>query len=143
MSFLETPVVTICKFFKNSNTNSKGNNPVISRTLLKVAVVNKDWYPQRGQKEPKEGELWRVKIVKEINQGNNQGCFLVEPIKKLDEAEMCFLVPGTYSLKCMDNLLIVVPLKNQGANWILPLTDKKILAAQEKAYAVIVQIQEN
>lgn len=70
----------ILKFFENTNykgtkEGSGNENEVISRTMLKIAVVSRHFRQKHGEeKMPKHGELWRCRVVKEINSGKNKGC---------------------------------------------------------------------
>lgn len=134
----------ILKFFENTNyKNDKGQgneNEVISRTMLKIAVVSRHFRQKHGEdKMPNHGELWRCKIVKEINSGKNKGCFIVEPLSKVDDQSLTHLIPGWYDDKLVNGRLIIVPRK-QGVNWILPLTHKRIMSEERGAYCVIVTL---
>ena len=132
-------MITILKFFENTNKTADGANDVISRTLLKIAVVSRHYKAQPDAVMPKHGEIWRCKIVKEISSGLNKGCFVVEPIENLDENSIVKLVPGFFCKKVVKGRLIVYP-KKSGYNWILPLTHKKIMAEELGAYCLIVQL---
>jgi hypothetical protein len=132
-------MITILKFFENTNKTNTDDNDVISRTLLKIAVVSRHYKMQPDVVMPKHGELWRCKIVKEISSGLNKGCFVVEPIENLEESSIVRLVPGFFCKKVVKGRLIVYP-KKPGYNWILPLTHKKIMAEEFGAYCLIVQL---
>jgi hypothetical protein len=133
-------MITILKFFENTNKqNPDDDNDVISRTLLKIAVVSRHYKQQPGAVMPKHGELWRCKIVKEISSGINKGCFVVEPLEQLDETAIVRLIPGFFCRKLVKGRLIILP-KKPGHDWILPLTIKRILADEFNAYSVIVQL---
>lgn len=132
-------MITILKFFENTNKNNNDDNDVISRTLLKIAVVSRHYKLQATNIMPKHGELWRCKIVKEISSGINKGCFVVEPIENLEEDSIVRLVPGFFCKKVVKGRLIIFPNK-PGFNWILPLTHKKIMAEEFGAYCLIVQL---
>lgn len=121
---------TILKFFKNKQTN---NNNLISRTMLKIAVISRHF---KGVK-PNAGELWRCKIIKEINPGTSKGCFVVDPIAPIKEDELLHLVPGFFYKKIIENHLIIVP-KRKGPAWMLPLQHKRLMSAEHKVYAVMV-----
>lgn len=134
----------ILKFFENDDykgAKKGGNeNEVISRTMLKIAVVSRHFRQKHGDDAmPQDGELWRCKIVKEINSGKNKGCFIVEPLEKLDDQSITHLIPGWYDIKSVNGRLIVIPRK-RGINWILPLTHKRLLSDEHGVYCVIVTL---
>lgn len=134
-------MICILKFFENTSYKGEStDNEVISRTMLKIAVVSRHWRDKNGNEAmPKHGELWRCKIVKEINSGKNKGCFIVEPITKVGDKEITHLIPGWYDSKAVNGRLIIIPRKTH-VNWILPLTHKRIMAEEHGAYCVIVQL---
>tara|TARA_Y100000815_G_C13093048_1_gene406406 strand:+ start:29 stop:514 length:486 start_codon:yes stop_codon:yes gene_type:complete len=133
----------ILKFFENTSHKPSGSpdgNEVISRTLLKIAVVSRHFRQKHGPDAvPKHGELWRCTIVKEIKSGQNKGCFIVEPLQKVDDNSLTHLIPGWYDVKLVNGRLLIYPRK-QGINWILPLTHKRIMSEENKAYCVIVTL---
>ncbi len=126
------------KFFTNENPGTSGDNKVISRTLLKIAVVSRHYMQQPGALIPQHGELWRCRIVKEVNTGN-KGAFILDPIEKIDDKSIVHLVPGLFCKRLIKGRLIVYP-KNPGLNWILPLVHKKMMADTYKAHCIIVQL---
>ena len=139
----------ILKFFENTSHrpqedkgDGKNENEVISRTLLKIAVVSRHYRQKHGDaKMPKHGELWRCRIVKEINSGKNKGCFIVEPQEKVNDGTLMHLIPGWYDEKLVNGRLIIVPRKQEkGLNWILPLTHKRLMSEEQAAYCVIVRL---
>lgn len=132
-------MITILKFFENTNKTTADDNSVISRTLLKIAVVSRHYKTMPGVTLPKHGEIWRCRIVKEISSGINKGCFIVDPLELLDETSIVRLVPGLFCKKVVKGRMIVYP-KKPGYNWILPLTHKKIMAEEFGAYCLIVQL---
>jgi len=129
--------ITVCKFYKNPSTTNEPNT-VISRTLLKVAVVDRRWKPVCGQREPTDGEFWKVSIVREFGRAM-KGCFLVHPIHRVYDTEYRTLIPGTYDIESEDGLIVITP-HNPG-NWILSIEHRKILTARHNAYALIVDHQ--
>jgi hypothetical protein len=137
-------VLCILKFFENTNYKDKkgssdNENEVISRTLLKIAVVSRHYRQKHPELMPKHGELWKCRIVKEISSGKNRGCFIVEPVEKVDDKSILHLIPGWYDEKLVNGRLLVIPRKRD-TNWILPLTHKRIMAEERGAYCVIVQL---
>jgi len=136
---------TILKWFRNSKQgDGLTHNEVISRTMLKIAVVSKYMLEQHvGDPDslPKDGELWRCRIAKECHPGKNSGCFVVEPLEKVEEDDLVKLVPGVYTITIIAGQLIVRPKEEfQGKNWIMPLQHKHTLAAEHNAYCVIVEL---
>ncbi len=123
---------TILKFFKNKKIDDINNN-LISRTMLKIAVINRHF---KGTK-PNAGELWRCRIIKEINPGTSKGCFIVDPIAPISEKDILHLVPGFFYKKIIENRLIIIP-KQKGHSWIMPLHHKRLMADEHKVYAAMV-----
>jgi len=138
-------MLCILKFFENTNYKDKkgsggdNENEVISRTLLKIAVVSRHYRQKHPELMPKHGELWKCRIVKEISSGKNRGCFIIEPLEKVDDKQILHLIPGWYDDKVVNGRLLIIPRK-QNTNWILPLTHKRIMAEERGAYCVIVQL---
>lgn len=135
----------ILKFFENTgykgkkSPNGENENEVISRTLLKIAVVSHYYSQKHPEAMPKHGELWDCRIIKEKESGKNKGCFIVEPIKKVDDKTILHLIPGWYDEKLVNGRLLIIPRKRD-TNWILPLTHKRIMAEERGAYCVIVEL---
>lgn len=135
-------MLCILKFFENTNYKSPtttNENAVISRTLLKIAVVSRHYCQKHPDRMPKHGELWKCRIVKEIHSGKNKGAFIVESLEKIDDKSIIHLIPGWYDDKLVNGRLLVIPRKRD-TNWILPLTHKRIMAEERGAYCVIVQL---
>ena len=130
--------ITVCKFYENPQATEDTENKVISRTLRKIAVVDRRWKPDCGKRFPKDGEFWKVKVVHEFGRAM-KGCFLVEPLHKVHEHEFRTLIPGTYTVEAEDGLVVVTP-TNPGY-WILTIQHRDMLLQMYKAYAVIVDLQ--
>lgn len=130
----------VLKFFANTR---EGAPPIISRTLLKIAVVSKN-YLEAGKNLPKAGEIWVCRILKETHPGVNSGCFIVEPetlLRAQDEdgdGDVTRLYPGSYTTEVLNGRVVVTP-KHPGL-WMLPLEHKRTLAEQHRAYCVIVDV---
>jgi len=134
---------TILKWFTNSQpSDGQTHNEVISRTMLKIAVVSRYILEKESPENlPKSGELWRCRIAKECSPNKNSGCFVVEPIEQVDEESIVKLVPGVFTLTLLDGKLIVRPKEEFGGkNWIMPLQHKHTLAQEHNAYCVIVEL---
>lgn len=131
----------ICKWYKNDRPDAP---EIISRTLLKIAVVSKNTFANK-ESVPLHGEIWLCRIVKETKPGTNTGCFIVEPMKRLraenedGDGEVGRLYPGSYTTESLNGRVLVRP-KHPG-HWMLPLEHKRLLAEQEKAYCVIVDLE--
>lgn len=135
---------TILKWIKNEQVDAdsdEAQNYVISRTMLKIAVISKFMLKDKRMQLPQDGELWRCRIVKETREGQNSGCIIVEPLARVDENDLVKLLPGTFDIKLVGRCLLVRPhAEYRGKNWILPLQHKKILAEEHKAYCLIVDL---
>ena len=126
---------TIVKFYNNTKVDD--SNTVITKTLLKVGVVDSQWCKAvKGAVEsPNDGEFWRVDIVRETNPGLPRGCFVLQPLSKVDVEGLSRLVPGMYHEELKEGVLYVYP-KHKNINWILPLKLKQ--GMRDRCYAAIV-----
>jgi len=134
-------MLTIVKFFKNE---LPGDNSVISRTLLKVGLVDKAWQPKPLVDGtigpiPQPGEFWRVRILKETCVGMVRGCFIVHPLEKIDEDSIVHLVPGMYSERTTKGVLVITP-RDPQVHWILPLAHKKYAVSTKNIHAIVVSL---
>lgn len=127
---------TILKWFKNKKMGD--TNELISRTLLKISVISR-YRTKETDVSPHFGELWRCRIIKEMGSGTSRGCFIVEPLEKVEENQILHIAPGMFYKKLVKNRLIIVPKQDwHGHACILPLQHKHIMAETYGAYAVIV-----
>lgn len=118
-----TGIEVLVKLFVNSSNKDKDDNKLMTRTLGKIALLDKDF---EGDKKPEKDEFWRCKIIRETNPGQNSGCFILEPLTCVPSEEVFKLVPGMYDEKEESGTLLILPHKN-GLNAILPLKVKKNL----------------
>jgi hypothetical protein len=125
---------TIVKFFRNPAQGKVAVNPVITRTMKKIGVIVRK---EEGE-IPQDGEFWKVKIQEEICQGQPEGCFILEPIAKIDPKDIMKLLPGMYVEQREDNIIAILP-KDRNRNWILPLKHKRKI----QAYTVVVVLSDN
>lgn len=121
--------IVIVKFFTNSLEDSY--NTLITRTLKKIGVINRSYTNDM----PKNGELWRVKIINEICEGQSKGCFILDPLKVVDPKTIIKLVPGMYTDSIENKILFVYP-KSPEYNCILPLDLKR----KENYRAILVKL---
>ena len=134
------PITTVVKFYVNPRNNT--NNKVITRTLLKIGIVDSKWMEDKPEEEqPKDGELWRVKIIREVEPGKSHGCFLLHPLKKVEELNP--LLYGMYDEEEVEGVLLIHPhnfteeIPHQEINWMLPIKTKHEIKENNK-YAAIV-----
>lgn len=129
--------ICIVKFHENQDTRNR--NKIITRTLGKFGVVSTAWYKdKRPDQHPQAGEFWKVKIIKEVGVGTEQGCFVLIPLEKTDVQDLDKLLPGFYRESFYHNVLIITPNKAlNGSNWILPLAIRKNI---QGVYSVIVDL---
>lgn len=133
------PIKTLVKFYKNPYPTSA--NTVISRTLLKISVIDAQWLAAHKEEQwPKEGEIWQANIVKEIEEGHAKGCFILEPIQKVTEITPLF--PGFYTEETIEGKAILTPKQPDDTeiNWMLPRAIKKTIKDQN-LYAAIIKIK--
>lgn len=116
-------VLALAKFHHNQDLDS--SNKMITRTLGKFGIISKTYTGE----QPKEDEFWIVKIVNNIRPEEHQGCFIVEPLKKIEYVtQVGKLVNGMYEeVPCENNTIVYVkPLeKFENYVWQLTLEDRK------------------
>lgn len=124
----------IVKFFNNPKSDSK--NRIISWTLGKCGVIKAEC-----NHSVIPGEMWRVKILKETNPTRANGCFILEPICKIDPNTLQKLIPGLYLENRIQGVSIITPLHE--GNWIVSSLHKKsIMAKNRGVYAIIVELNQ-
>ena len=127
------PLRTIVKFYENHMADN--SNKIMTKTLLKVGFVDNEWLDtSNGSRAPKDGEFWLVDVVHETCPYKAKGCFLMHPIRLVDNTSLNRLLPGMYTERREGGCLILEP-KTGGINWLLPLTHKRSIL---DIYAVIV-----
>jgi len=127
---------TILKWFRNKKQGD--TNELISRTLLKISVISR-YRTSDNDISPNFGELWRCRIIKEMGSGTSRGCFIVEPLERVDEHQILHITTGMFYKKLINNRLIITPKQEwSGHSCILPLQHKHMMAEAYGAYAVIV-----
>lgn len=127
-----------------SNTNPESQNKIISRSLLKIAAVDREWL-ETATETPKHGEFWLCDILKETAQGRGlKGLFIVKPIKPIPvvdkSPQIVHLIPGMYTEEVLDTGVVVVTPHRQDRNWVMPLHHKSLLAELRGAHAVVVNL---
>lgn len=133
-------MLTVLKFFTNADERKREETPIISRTLCKITMIAPDY---KGVM-PKDGEWWWVQIVQEtfskgsLNNGLS-GVFVVEPIKPVD-TKILRLIPGMFTCRLEENVLIIRPNQDISFPWIMPKQLKDQLRKKHKALSVIVDL---
>jgi hypothetical protein len=131
------PIRTLVKFYENQQKNS--NNKIITRTLLKIGIIDTKWLVLNNESEwPQPGELWVVDIVDELEEGKAKGCFLLNPVKKIDDIVPLF--PGMYTEEHINGKMILTPKTDDPINWMLPIKIKQLVKTK-KMYAAIIKIK--
>lgn len=134
-------MIVILKFFQNEQRPDL--DTVISRTLMKVAVISKNYAARSATSTahamPVDKELWRCRVVKEMYPGEAKGCFIVEPIEKVEHTNTQYLLPNGYTTEVIHGRLLVHP--RVKGNWMLDLMLRKILAEKTGAYCAIVDLE--
>lgn len=127
-------ILTLAKFHNNPDQDSQ--NKVITRTLGKYGVISSKY---KGVM-PTTEEFWIVRIIKNIKPNLTQGCFVLEPVKKVDyHKDIGKLLKGMYDSVDGSVLSIVTPKEEFKHNiWQLSLEDRK----EFKGKAVLVKLDE-
>jgi hypothetical protein len=133
-------MLTVLKFFSNTDEKKKDEIPIISRTLCKISVVSKDY----AGDVPNDGEWWWVQIVQETfakgsNSNNLSGVFVVEPIRPI-KRRVLRLIPGMFTYRLEQEVLIIRPNQNIELPWIMPKQSRDQLRKKHKALSVIVDL---
>jgi len=116
-------IYTIIKFHENNDVNRI--NKIISRTFGKFAVIDKNWNPTNPKSVPHSEEFWIVKIKMEIRAGQKEGCFVVEPIERIDLEDINPLIPGMYTEKDVENIRFLIPNEQYRNKYLIASTDLK------------------
>jgi hypothetical protein len=141
-----TPTMaTVIKFHKREIPERQANNkrllPVRTRTCMKIGLVDERWVAPEGISVPKEEEWWLVHIVHETQVGSNRGCFIMRPVKKIDNGSILRLLPGFFvTSQPNPGTLIVTPKDHQHAPWILPLKLKQEFMSRMGLSSVVVNL---
>ncbi len=135
---------------------STGRSPIISTTLRKVAVIDREWQPLPGGESPSLDveEFWVVDVVRETSPGQAKGCFIVRPVRcaarprpdgSLDRP-LCYLIPGTFQINIvtpgfmLQSVAIVTPNEQDGQAWTLSMDVAKMITSIRNTYALVVNL---
>jgi hypothetical protein len=116
------------------------NNPVISSTMGRTAVINHAYIGPM----PQVDTCWLCRVDREIFHSKEKGCFVVTPVKQIASDRVVRLVPGVYHLEIQNQNVILRP-KIEGHYWIAPSSIKKLYLREGRAeilyQSVIVPVQ--
>lgn len=125
--------------FQYGNRGSR--NPVVSRTLGKLAVVS---HAYEGP-SPQPGKFWLCSIEREIGT-IGKGCYAVVPIREVPFDQIMRLVPGTYDTEIWDEQQTIVCEPKLPGMWLMPFNLKRYLLKPGKAkilyQSVLVPVRE-
>jgi len=127
--------------------NPKNNDVLISRTLGKICFLNDRLKMDPTKDPPKENEFWVCNILFETKVGNPQGCFVCDPVHRMEQHD---LIPLSH-LSCTINFYersksaVVFPVMSKTAEdqfigWYLPLDLKRHIMETTKAISAIVNL---
>jgi hypothetical protein len=113
---------TLVKFIQNFTPDSR--NRLVTRTLGKLGVVDRDFLEQNPPVKPQAGEFWYCNVTAETI-GSGRGVFLLWPLEKLPLIEqdgyrtvdVLHLIPGLYTSQQRRNAMLLYP-KRLGPHWI-------------------------
>lgn len=111
---------TIVKIIDNNSRSSA--NRLVTMTLGKYGFINTDY----DGPSPRHDEFWLVRIDREIKANTLQGCFVLTPVRRVDRADIDFLVPGCgqYTEFYESGIRYVLP-KDKSKYYLLPLEHRK------------------
>lgn len=98
-------------------------NPIISKTMGKVSVINHTYQSAM----PQPGSFWVCRIDNEI-----QGSFIVTPLRMVPLENVKSLIPGMYDVE-IKNLTVVCRPKVADIYWLVPFSIKKYYIKRHKA----------
>lgn len=98
-------------------------NPIVSRTMGKVSVINHAYQSAM----PQPGTFWVCQIDNEIT-----GSYIVTPISELPIENVQKLIPGAYDVEIHDKRVVCKP-KINDVYWLLPFSIKKYYIKRHKA----------
>lgn len=125
----------VAKFFLSKAPDGSMN--CISRTLGKFSIIDKSF-----EGEVNDKEVWVCRIVREIKPGQNQGAFVLHPVRKIDPSkEIKKIIPGFYTVNPVGGAALIIPNTNPKDYWVLSRATRKIFS--KKYYAVVVPIAWN
>lgn len=121
---------------------SRGLAPhLMTRTCMKVGVVDHQWEPAEGGAIPNPEEWWIVHIVHETNPGRNRGCFIMRPIHQVSIGSINPIMPGLYDSNSPNpGTLIVQPSYDSHGNWFMPVKLKRGLALAHGYSSIVVNL---
>lgn len=134
------PITTCVRFI--ANPSKRNENHTVTRTLGKMGFVHQQ-FVDGATELPAPGEHWIVEVLGETSPGRHVGCFLLQPVCKIDSQSIVILLPGMYDEENHDGCLIVTP-RQRGPNWMLPLEHKRSISGRNEQhktngpYAIIV-----
>jgi len=130
-------MITLAKFILNDNAQS--NNMLITRTLGKFGVLNRESVARMDQK-PRPNEWWYCAVVRETGAGTERGCWVLKPLRKIGvverdgfrENDITYLLPNMYDCTRAGNVLLLHP-KRTGPNWICPSSMRQHLMHRHRS----------
>ena len=127
---------TFVKFYPNMLQDTAGRsiiNKLTTRTLGKIGFVDKKFSNIRVQ----EDEIWRVRILDENQPGADRGCFLLEPLHKLERTKIAYVIPGVTSQRIVNGIMVLVPEEIEpGVAYMIPAEYKKSNLGECHAFVV-------
>jgi hypothetical protein len=103
-------------------------NSLISKTMGRVAVISHGYEGPM----PQNKSFWLCKIEKEHGSGQQNGCYIVVPVKEVKLEQIMKLVPGAYETEIIGATVMCRP-RVDGHYWIIPFSLKKFFIKKGKA----------
>ena len=130
------------KFHRNQQESQVKKNPFISWTLNKVAVIDRKWLDEVGDKNPiSDMDWWRVKVENETSPGQPVGCFIVRPLWKVDRNDLAiFLSPTTWSIVQHGLTILLYPKIRPWMPWIIPKALRNMVMRKTSGAALIIPL---
>jgi len=132
----------VCLFVPNKGQGFK--NRLHTKSTRRTGVIDNKYPRDHERGYPKPHEHWLVDIIRENRSVQPEGgCFIMRPIQKAETQDLVPLVHGMYTLKMVEDTLIITPY-DQTKFWVLSAPAKIAMQqASPQARAVVINLGGN
>jgi hypothetical protein len=131
---------TLVKFIQNFSPESR--NRLVTRTLGKLGVVDREFLQKEPAVKPQAGDFWYCNVTAETT-GSGRGVFLLWPVEKVPQIEdeyqrtvdVLHLIPGLYTARRQRNAMLLYP-KQLGPHWIVSSEMRRHILQRQAAAGV-------
>lgn len=135
-----TMVLFRARNINRPNTDNNISGLLMTRTCMKIGIIDTTWEPRPGLNVPKPGEWWMVYITGETKPGINRGCLILSPIERVTSS-INPLITGLYTEYTPNpGTLIISPKFDTNGQWYIPLLTKQNIAFAGGYASVVVNL---